>query len=452
MVELRLQAELKQTLELLLAPRLIQMLKVLQLPYLEAVEAVSREAEENVLLDVERQDEYVEFLRFLTSDRKIKQEADFSDLPGLKNIGQTEKTLEVHLLDQLEMADLEDKQKEIAREMIGNIDDHGYLLAYPRLRDKLMAQFDISRPTVDKVLKIVQGFEPEGVGARDLQECLLLQIEAYDFENDELAEILTKVVTHHLEAVDGQDVKKLAASLGVPESGASEVINFIKNNLNPYPGASFGQATCHVIPSFAVEETSKGYVVVNLEKRYGPIMKLSPHYLKLLDDPKTDAKTRAYLQDKLKRARDLMEDFAKRSETLEKIARKIIDSQPEFLAKGATWLQPLTQKSLAEEFGLHPSTISRTVSGKYVQTPQGLFPLRFLCPRGPKGLTVVRLKALLSEVIANEDKTDPLSDEAVTKVLLAKGARIDRRTVAYYRQELKIPNAAERNRREQHAP
>lgn len=446
MVELCLQAELKQTLELLLAPRLIQMLKVLQLPYLEAVEAVSKEAEENVLLDVERQDEYVEFLRFLTSDRKIKQEADFSDLPGLKNIGQTEKTLEAHLLDQLEMADLEEKQKEIAREMIGNIDDHGYLLAYPRLRERLMAQFDLSRPTVDKVLKIIQGFEPEGVGARDLRECLLMQIEAYDFENEELAELLTRVVSHHLEAVDSQDAKKLAASLGIPESGAGEIINFIKNNLNPYPGASFGQATCHVIPSFAVEATTKGFTVVNLEKRYGPIMKLSPHYLKLLDDPKTDEKTKEYLREKLKKARELMEDFAKRSETLEKIARKIIDSQPEFLARGATWLKPLTQKSLADEFGLHPSTISRTVSGKYVQTPQGLFPLRFLCPRGPKGLTAARLKALLIEVIAGEDKTRPMSDEEVTKTLLTRGAKIDRRTTAYYRQELKIPNAAERSK------
>lgn len=445
MVELRLQAELKQTLELLLAPRLIQMLKVLQLPYLEAVEAVSREAEENVLLDVERQDEYVEFLRFLTSDRKIKQEADFSELPGLKNIGRTEKTLEAHLLDQLEMADLEDQQKEIAREMIGNIDDHGYLLAYPRLREQIMAQFDLSRPTVDKVLRIIQGFEPEGVGARDLRECLLLQIEAYDFENDELAALLTQVVSHHLEAVDSQNAKKLAASLEIPESGAGEIINFIKNNLNPYPGASFGQATCHVIPSFAVEATAKGFTVVNLEKRYGPIMRLSPHYLKLLDDPKTDEKTKEYLREKLKKARELMEDFAKRSETLAKIARKIIDSQPEFLAKGAIWLKPLTQKSLADEFGLHPSTISRTVSGKYVQTPQGLFPLRFLCPRGPKGLTAARLKALLTEVIAGEDKTRPMSDEEVTKILLTRGAQINRRTTAYYRQELKIPNAAERS-------
>jgi DNA-directed RNA polymerase specialized sigma54-like protein len=152
MVELKLQANLAQTMELLLSPRLLQMLKVLQLPYLEFVDQINQEAEENVMLEVERKDEYVEFLRYLTSDKKIKKEADFTEMPGLENIGRVEKTLEEHLLEQLDYADLEDKDKQVAREIIENIDDQGYLLAYPALRERLMGKFSLSRPTVDKIL------------------------------------------------------------------------------------------------------------------------------------------------------------------------------------------------------------------------------------------------------------------------------------------------------------
>ncbi|MGB9612907.1 MAG: RNA polymerase sigma-54 factor, partial [Candidatus Margulisiibacteriota bacterium] len=215
-------------------------------------------------------------------------------------------------------------------------------------------------------------------------------------------------------------------------------------NLNPYPAAGFGGGARQVIPSFAIEEKGGKYHLINLETRYGPILKLSPAYLKMLEDPKTDEETVKFLKEKLKRAKDLIENFSKRSETLEKIVRKIIDSQDEFLKKGPLWLRPLSQKSLAEEFGLHPSTISRAVAEKYIQTPQGLYPLKFLCPRGPKGKTVARIKAMIVEIINCEDKANPLSDEAIAKELRARGVDIDRRTVAYYRKELNLPVAAKR--------
>ena len=446
MVDLNLQVNISQTLELLLAPRLLQMLKVLQLPYLEYVEQVTKEAEENVLLEVERRDEYVEFLKYLTSDKKIRKEADFTEMPGLENIGRVQKTLEEHLLDQLEYADIEDEHKKVAREIIENIDDQGFLLAYPQLRERLMEKFNLSRPTVDKILKTVQAFEPDGVGARDLRECLLLQIDAYNFESAELEELLRKTVEDHLPDLENKDYAKIADALGLPESGALEIANFIKNNLSPQPGAQLGGEACQVIPSFAVEKKGKDYKVVNLEEAYGPLIKLSPSYLKMLDDPKTDAQTREFLKDKLRHAKELMEDAAKRKETMEKIARRIVTEQKEFLDKGLIWLKPLSQKSLADEFGLHPSTISRTVAAKYIQTSHGLFPLKLLCPRGPKGLTAARLKAMIVELIEHEDKTAPLSDEQLSKLLAEKGAELDRRTVAYYRKELKLPTAAERGR------
>jgi len=444
MAELRLQPELRQTLEILLSPRMLQMLKILNLPYIELVDRLTREAEENPLLEIERRDEYVEFIRYLTSDKKIKREADFADLPGLENIGSVEKTLEEHLLEQLELEDLDQNYHDIAKIIIENIDDLGYVINYPKLRERIMKEFSVSRPTVDKVLRIVQGFEPEGVGARDLKECLLIQIREYNFENQALQEILIKAVDKHLEDLNLPNFAKVAQGLGIPEGGVAEIASFIKNNLNPNPGSSFGGETRHVIPSFAVEKSDKGHKLVNLETRYGPVINLSPQYLKMLEDPKTDEKTKEFLKEKLKNAKNLIEDFSKRSETLEKIVRRIIETQDEFLNKGITWLRPLPQKNLADEFGLHPSTISRTVAEKYVQTPQGLFPLKFLCPRGPKGLTVARIKAMLIENIKNEDKNKPLTDKQITEIMQEQGAKIDRRTVAYYRKELKFPSASQR--------
>jgi RNA polymerase sigma-54 factor len=444
MIELRLQPDLKQTLELLLSPRMLQMLKVLSLPYAELVENISQEAEENVMLEVERKDEYVEFIKYLTSDKKIKKEADFSELPGLENLGNVEKSLEEYLLEQLDLEDLDPPEYDIAKIIIENIDDLGYVINYPRLREKIMQQFSLSRPTVDKVLKVIQGFDPEGVGSRDLKECLLIQIRQYNFENPALQQVLTKAVENHLEDLSKQDFNKVSCALGIPESGVAEVANFIKNNLNPNPGASFGAAAKHVIPSFAVEKTDKGFKLVSLEQRYGPKINLSTNYLKMLDDPKTDEKTKEFLKEKLKSAKNLIEAFFKRSETLEKIVRKIIETQEEFLNKGILWLRPLTQISLAQEFGLHPSTISRTVTEKYIQTPQGLFPLKFLCPRGPRGLTVVKTKALLNEIIKNEDKSKPLADAQIAVTMGRYGAKIDRRTVAYYRKQLGIAPSKER--------
>jgi RNA polymerase sigma-54 factor len=292
----------------------------------------------------------------------------------------------------------------------------------------------------------VQCFEPDGVGARDLPECLLLQIEAYDFESEELEALLRKVVENHLEDLEAKDFAKVGAALGLPATGVAEIAGFIKNNLNPLPGSLFGGEACQVIPSFAVEKKGAGYKVVNLETTYGPLIKLSPSYLKMLADPKTDEKTKDFLKERLKRAKELMEDTAKRKETMEKIAGRIVAEQKDFLDKGLIWLKPLSQKSLADEFGLHPSTISRTVAAKYIQTAHGLFPLKLLCPRGPKGLTAARLKAMLVELIKSEKKGEALSDEQLSDLMKEKGADLDRRTVAYYRKELNIPTAAERGR------
>ena len=422
------------------------MLKVISLPYIELIDHIHKESEENVMLEVERADEYAEFIRFLNSDKKIKKEADFTELPGLENIKSTEKSLVDHLLSQLKLEDLDEKTDEIAKELIHSIDDNGYLSNYPTLQAELIKKHKTTREEIDIVLKIVQQFEPDGIAARDLKECLLLQILAYDFESPELEELLTKVVNDHLDDIEKGNTKAISKSLGITESGVSEIINYIKNNLTPYPGAAFGKTPRQIIPSFSVDEDNGKYKVVCLEQKYGPQLSLSPTYMKMLNDPKTDGETRDFLNDKLKRAKDLLEDFTKRGETLEKIGRKIIEEQKDFLEKGEMFLKPLSQKSLADEFGLHPSTISRAIAEKFVQTPQGVYNLKFLCPRGPKGVTASKMKALIAGIIEKEDKQAPLSDEKIMAQMQEIGITLDRRTVAYYREKLKITSAVNRSK------
>jgi len=443
----KLEPQLKQTLELNLSPRMLQMLKTLTLPYIELIEHINKEAEENVMLEVERKDELIEYIKYINSDKKIKKEADFSEIPGLENIGDTSRTLEETLMEQLELENLNKSHYEIGKMLIENVNERGYMEKYPEARDAIMKKLGVSRPTVDKVLRLIQTFEPDGVGARNLKECLLIQIREYNFESGELEEILTNAVSKHLDDIAGENFDRVAKGLGIPESGVGRIAAFIKENLTPNPGFAFSSAPRHVIPSFAIEQTDKGYRVVNLEEAYGPSLNISSRYLKMLEDPKADKETVGFLKEKLQKARDLIENLKKRNETSKKIMAKIQETQSDFFSRGNLFLRPLLQKDLAREFGIHPSTVSRAIAEKYVQTPKGLFPIKFLCPRNNRGFTKMRLKSMIKKMIGSENGASPVSDEELRTMLTNEGAEIARRTVTAYRKELGIPSAKERARR-----
>jgi RNA polymerase sigma-54 factor len=443
----RLETQLRQTLELVLSPKMLQTLKLLSLPYIELVDKLKQEAEENVMLEVERHDELFELIRYLNSDKKIRKDADFSEMPGIEEVRDKSMTLEEALLDQLELENLNEKDRKIAGVIIENIDDKGYISNYAEVREKIMKDLDVSRPTVDKVLKIVQGFEPDGVGARDLKECLLIQIGEYNFQNEELEDVLTKVVSKHLEDLGEKRYDKIAKSLGIPKEGVARIAEFIKENLNPYPGSCFAGTARHIIPSFAIEGSENGYKLVNLEKNYGPVLKINDRYLKMMNDPKIDAEALKFLKAKFASAKELMENIRKRYELSDRIMEKLKETQAEFLEQGKIFLKPFLQKELASDFDVHPSTISRAISEKYVQTPQGLLPIKFLFPRGHKGFTHAKLKSMIRSIVEGEDKAGPLSDEAIVKSLRSMGADVARRTVNAYRKELGISDSKDRSKK-----
>jgi len=335
---------------------------------------------------------------------------------------------------------LPEKEKRIGEYLIQHIDERGYLKNFEEIIKKLK----IKRTLAEKVLKVLQSFEPEGVGARDLKECLLIQVREYNFQNQELQKILEKVIARHLDDLGTKAYLKVAKALRLPEEGVAALTEFIKKNLNPNPGSVFGKMTPNIIPSFLIEKKGDQFEALNLEKNYGPILKINPEYLRLLEDPKTDQKTIEFLKEKMTAAKRLIEDISKRHETSEKILKIITQSQNSFFEKGRLYLKPLMQKNLAETLGVHPSTISRAISSKYIQTPQGLLPLKYLCPREYRGQAVEKIKGVIKDLVAKEDKEKPLSDSKIKEHLEESGIQIARRTVVKYRKQLKIASYRER--------
>jgi len=440
----RMEQSLRQTLELALSPKVIQMLKILNLSYIELIEKIEKEAEENITLDVEKQDRLAAYINYIAQERVPKKDISGEELPGIETIESLPETLEEHLLRQLELEDLSPRYNDIAKYLIGSMDERGYIANYPEAKESIINKFKVSPPTVDKILRTVQGLEPEGVGARDLKECLLIQIEEYNFENDGLKNVLEKAVKHHLDDIAEKKFKKIADKLGISEEGAKNLGDFIRNNLNPNPGANFSVKTQTMIPSFTIEKLQGKYKISNLEKKYGPVLKINPKYQTMLADPSTDNETREFIQKKLESAKELLDNITRRHDTLEKILDIISGTQKTFFEKGAIWLNPLLQKDIAKTVGVHPSTISRALAGKFIQTPQGLFQMKYLCPREFKGHTVERIKKMVEQTVGSEGR--PLSDEEIKDLLQKQGISIERRTITEYRKVLNIPPSSKRNK------
>jgi RNA polymerase sigma-54 factor len=438
------ELNLSNTLELMLSPRMIQMLRMLNLSYVELVEEIEKKSEENVMLELERPDRLLEYLKLISSERISKKEFAYEELPGIETLADTAETLEDHLLKQLDLEEMDEKKRKIAESIIGHIDARGYLLNYAQASEAIKNELGASQKEIDSVLEIIQDLEPEGVGARDLKECLLIQVREYNFESEELEELLTKAIEDHLEDFAEKRFEKIAKALKIGKDGAEKLAEFIKSNLNPNPGSMFAERLPCVIPSFSIVKEKDKYKAVNLEKTYGPSLKISPVYEKMLKDPKTDAKSIEFLKNKLEAAKDFLENISKRHETIEKIIELIIAAQKGSFEGGKIKLNPLMQKNIAKELGLHPSTISRAISNKYIQTPRGILLLKTLCPREIKGTTGEKIHKLIKDIIDSEDKKDPLTDEDIAEKLKSDGICFERRTVALYRKKLGFEIASKR--------
>lgn len=430
-MKLQQRASIKQTLrqKQSLNQKMIQMMKLFNRSYFDLVDDIKQETKDNVLLEVERDDQLLSHSFQSTRKNTSDDGYDVSDY-AVDNSGQS---LSDFLLKQLNFQHIDPKDKKIAEKLIENIDNRGFISNYDQVKKEISESLAVSERKIKDVLTIIQHFEPEGVGARNLKECLLIQVEQTDFENEEIRHLLIKLIKNHLDEIGSDNSNKLAEKLNISPEGVLALIQYIRENLNPNPGAPFSDASPeqYITPSFEVSADNDQIHLKNLEFEQGIKLTISNKYLQLLDDPKIDPETKAFLKDKYQRAKDLIENIENRRKNLEKLVTYIVNFQHLFIKKGPLYLEPLLQKDVAKKTDLSSSTVSRILSSKFIRTEWGTFALKQLCPRNHFGKTSERLKLLVIEII----KTNPgLSDQKLS-IILKRDYHINiaRRTVTKYR-------------------
>jgi RNA polymerase sigma-54 factor len=461
---------LRQSQRVVMTPLLQQAIQLLQLSTLELQEVVQKELLENPLLEetpevpdtpegsttpesptaptpeplpletTPREERQTDDLPFDLNqvmfddheERSLVAQEDREDLP-FENIVRSVSSLTDHLDEQLRFATEEPLTRRIGGEIIGNLDEDGYLRAeVQEIADRCQA----SAADVEKVLMLVQGFDPPGVAARNIQECLLIQLKS-DPNPDPVS---VEIVEDHFDDLTRRRYPDIARALKLPLDRIMESVEEIMG-LEPKPGRRFGgNDSRYIVPDVVVHKMGNEYTVV-LNEDGIPRLRVNSLYRSLLRNSGDEA--RAYVEQKLRSAVWLIKSVDQRQRTLRKVTQSIVKFQREFLDKGLPCLRPLSLRDVGEDIGMHESTISRVTTNKYVETPQGLFELKFFFHSGIASgdgemVSSVSVKKMIQDLLANEDPSKPLSDQEVAQILKGKGLTIARRTVAKYREELGI--------------
>ncbi len=440
--------EQKIELRLKLLPQFWQTIHLLQLPITQLKEKLEQEFEQNPLLDLEEEspDNIPEEEEFELEEENLwwqKKEhftsEDAQKRIYLESLVTKPETLQEHLLRQLHIQQLPQKDYLVGEEIIGNIDEDGYF----KLDSKEIAsRLGVTNKRVLRLLKIIQQFDPPGIGARSLEECLIIQLRTKGCQEKVFGEIVKKF----LPQLATHDYEKIEASLRISETELNKFLTILKT-LDPKPGRNYAQSfPAHAIPELFLESNEQGSYKLKINERDIPRIKINKRYLQLLKDPATPAETKKYLREKLKSTKELISAMEQRNQTIEKIANFLIEHQKDFFSAGKTVLKPLRLRDVSAATGLDESTISRAVSGKYMETPAGIIELRSLFSSQVKGISSKVIKEKIKEIIANEDPQKPLSDSKVANLLKQQDIEVARRTVMKYREDMKILPASLRRR------
>jgi RNA polymerase sigma-54 factor len=344
-------------------------------------------------------------------------------------------SLQEMLLEQVRESNLPEEQWPIAELLIGNIDDYGYFKA---TLDELSLTANIPVEKISAVLSVIQTFDPAGVGARDLRECLMLQLERSKQENT----LEYRIVRDYMEALGKRRIPEIARGTACELDEVQEALERIAR-LEPRPGRAFlPDNDQYVLPEVFVQRLGDDFVVTN-NNEHIPHLRISNTYKDLMSQGENSAEVKNYIREKIRAGKFLIKSLHQRQATILNIAKEIVKRQHEFMDKGVAFLKPLTMVQVAEVVGVHETTVSRAVSGKYMQTPQGIFEMKYFFTAGIQtatgdGVSNTSVKDMIAEIFKSEDTTKPLSDQEVVKMLKEKGIVIARRTVAKYRTELNI--------------
>ena len=365
-----------------------------------------------------------------------------SEKPSWETFVSSPVTLPDLLRQQLSLLVMPEEVRDAADTIIGNLDDNGYLVAG---LDEIATYGEHTLDDTEKALEEIQALEPAGVGARDVRECLMLQVESRGGVGGVAWQILDK----HMKLLEMKQWKELGRVLGRPLEHIEIAIEMIRH-LDPKPGLSYSGAGARVVePDVYIIKDSDNYII-ELNDDDLPQLRLNREYLKMLDrDKEPDKDVRNYVKERFSSAAMLIKNIEQRKHTIMRVCQCVVDRQKEFLDLGIQHLRPMMIKEVAEEIGVHASTVSRAVAGKYVHTPQGVFELRFFfseAVQGPSGSStpLLVLKQKVKKIIDEEDPKKPLTDEQITARLQQEGFEVTRRTVAKYREDLKIPSTHQR--------
>jgi RNA polymerase sigma-54 factor len=459
--------------KLILTPSLQQAIKLLPMSTLELSELLNQEMVENPMLEEspteeaqpeapqaeaapekpeekpaektdswEDQDYEYFFGDYLDDGYRPRTPTEVRELPPIENTLSTSSSLSDHLLWQLSMQSSDDRTREIGEAIIGNLDDDGYLVATV---GELASMGPWRIETVEQALALVQRFDPIGVAARDLQECLLLQLKHFGKEGTPAG----LIVSQHMRLLQNHQIPELAKRLGLSIDELKDHIEEIQR-LDPKPGSRYNKPESqYVIPDVHVVKVEDQYVAV-LNEEGLPQLRISPVYRRLMDKGgENSEETRAYVKDKFRSALWLIKSVEQRQKTIHKVATSIINFQRDFLDHGIEYLRPLVLRDVANDIGMHESTVSRVVTNKYMHTPQGVFEMKFFFHSGiassyGEAVSSVTIKQRIRKIIEQEDGRKPLSDSKIVGMLQKEGLDLARRTIAKYREELKIPTSNQR--------
>lgn len=489
------ELSLTQKQKLILTPQLYQAINILQLNLVELKDLIDKELVDNPLLEVkqetgsitEKVNQEENTLTQTEESNQRREENNFDDWLGylkekdyrpLPNRSVAEKenrdenfiyyreSLQDYLLIQLGTAVSSDIDYKIGEYLIGSIDDNGYLTAG---LDDISLDLNIKRDKIKKILSLIQSFDPPGVGARNLQECLLIQIKYLGISDIKIE----KIIKYYLQDLARKSFKKIAKDLKISVSEVQSLADVIKNSFDPKPGRRVGnfKEVKYILPDLVIIRKKEGGYRVIFNDNYLPQIEINPCYKTILEagnniSPYDKGKlikrgsisdheikdTKKYVEEKLNSAKWLIKGIEQRKKTIYRIAETLIEYQKGFLDKGILYIKPLTLRKLAGRLEIHESTVSRAIHNKMVQTPRGLLKMKFFFSKGVDkksggAVSTDKIKKLIKEYVNNENCLKPCSDQKLADLLSEKGGvNISRRTVAKYREILKIPSSNLRKR------
>lgn len=439
---------IEQTQKLALTPELIQAIQILQFSNQELDSYVQEQVLINPVIETAGEKPAEEFElpdpeRVTDSYRGEYRREEKQQYPYEQHAA-NDVTLVEHLMFQLQFAPLCEAQRKTGKYIIESLDDNGYLT---QSRQELAAGLGLEPGKIEKVLDVIHTFDPAGVGAEDLSECLIVQLAA----QDRLTELKQRVISDFLEDMASNRLAVIAKKLGADTEQIQKIADEIRT-LDPKPGRAFASQdeTRYITPDVFVEKEDGEYHVI-INEGSVPHLMVSSYYRQVLRESANDRNLAEYLNDRINTANWLIKSIEQRKQTIYNVVSAVVRHQRDFFEYGPKHIKPMTLRQIAEDVGIHESTVSRSINGKYMQSPRGVFEIKYfftsgVSAGGGEGMSSNAVKSIIREMVEKEDSKKPCSDQYMADRMQADGINISRRTVAKYREEMGIPSSQKRKR------